>query len=102
MLYLRSAASIFGGLGRNDCKKVITQTLEGHQRSMIGNMYAKELLMDRSKFAEEVNRSATVDLIGMGVWVTSFVIQEIKDDNEYRNPPPPPFTLHAPLSHHRA
>jgi flotillin len=41
--------------------------------------------MDRSKFAEEVNRSATVDLIGMGVWVTSFVIQEIKDDNDYIN-----------------
>jgi flotillin len=85
MLYLKSAASIFGGLGRRDCKSVITQTLEGHQRSMIGNMYAKELLMDRSKFAEEVNRSATVDLIGMGVWVTSFVIQEIKDDNDYIN-----------------
>lgn len=83
MRYLKSAASIFGGLGRHECRQVIMQTLEGHQRSMIGNMYAKELLMDRTKFAEEVNRSATVDLIGMGVWVTSFVIQEIKDDNEY-------------------
>lgn len=81
--YLRSAASIFGGLSRNDCQQVITQTLEGHQRSMIGNMYAKELLMDRKAFAQEVNRSATVDLIGMGVWVTSFVIQEVSDDNEY-------------------
>ena len=30
-----------------------------------------------------MNRSATVDLIGMGVWVTSFVIQEVSDDNEY-------------------
>ena len=30
-----------------------------------------------------MNRSATVDLIGMGVWVTSFVIQEVADDNDY-------------------
>lgn len=81
--YLRSAASIFGDLSREACRAVITQTLEGHQRSMIGNMYAKELLMDRKAFAQEVNRSATVDLIGMGVWVTSFVIQDVKDDNEY-------------------
>ena len=35
---------------------------------MIGNMFAKELLalLDASKFADEVHRSATVDLIGMG------------------------------------
>lgn len=83
--YLRSAASIFGGLSRGECEQVITQTLEGHQRSMIGNMLAKELLMDRKAFATEVNRSATVDLIGMGVWVTSFVIQEVADDNDYIN-----------------
>lgn len=81
--YLRSAASIFGGLSRGECEQVITQTLEGHQRSMIGNMLAKELLMDRKAFATEVNRSATVDLIGMGVWVTSFVIQEVADDQGY-------------------
>ena len=45
--YLKSAASIFGGLSRDKCQEVITQTLEGHQRSMIGNMFAKELLMVR-------------------------------------------------------
>ena len=50
---------------------------------MIGNMFVKELLLDRSAFAEEVNRSATVDLIGMGVWITSYVIQEITDEKNY-------------------
>ena len=49
--YLKSAASIFGGLSRDKCQEVITQTLEGHQRSMIGNMFAKELLMVRRLFA---------------------------------------------------
>jgi len=81
--YLKSAASIFGGLSRYETANVITQTLEGHQRSMIGNMFVKELLLDRSAFAEEVNRSATVDLIGMGVWITSYVIQEITDEKNY-------------------
>lgn len=81
--YLKSAASIFGGLSRHETANVITQTLEGHQRSMIGNMFVKELLLDRSAFAEEVNRSATVDLIGMGVWITSYVIQEITDEKNY-------------------
>lgn len=83
--YLQSAASIFGGLKRSKTKEVITKTLEGHQRSMIGNMFAKELLLDRAKFADEVNRSATVDLIGMGVWITSYQLMTVTDEEGYIN-----------------
>lgn len=81
---LRTAAEMFGGLRRSECRNIIQQTLEGHQRSIIGNMNAREVVMDHDSFSGQVLSSATVDLIGLGVWVTSMIIQAVEDVNGYK------------------
>ena len=79
-----AAASMFGGLDRRTTEGIIKQTLEGHQRSMVGNITAKELLEDQQVFSDEVNFSARVDLIGLGVTIINFVLTLIDDNVGYK------------------
>jgi len=42
------------------------ETLEGHQRAILGSMTVEEVFQDREKFADEVLQTAAVDIGCMG------------------------------------
>ena len=59
----------------------IRDTLEGHLRSIIGQMELSTIVTDRSKFAETVQNNATRDLEEMGLEIVAFNIQGLTDSN---------------------
>lgn len=59
----------------------IRDTLEGHLRSIIGQMELSTIVTDRSKFAETVQKNATKDLEEMGLEIVAFNIQGLTDSN---------------------
>ena len=59
----------------------IRDTLEGHLRSIIGQMELSTIVTDRSKFAETVQNNATRDLEEMDLEIVAFNIQGLTDSN---------------------
>ena len=59
----------------------IRDTLEGHLRSIIGQMELSTIVTDRSKFAETVQTNATKDLEEMGLEIVAFNIQGLTNSN---------------------
>jgi len=57
--------------------------MEGHQRAIIGSMTMEALYSDRHEFANQVREVCKEDLLKMGMEVVSYVITDIKDNNEY-------------------
>merc|ERR1711994_1194293 len=80
---LRAAAEQFGGKEESEISKVAKETLEGHQRAIMGTMSVEEIYRDRKKFSSGVFKVASTDLINMGIMVISYTIKEITDDVGY-------------------
>ena len=80
---LRAAAEQFGGKEESEIAKVAKETLEGHQRAIMGTMSVEEIYRDRKKFSSGVFKVASTDLINMGIMVISYTIKEITDDVGY-------------------
>jgi len=80
---LRAAAEQFGGKSEDEIAQVAKETLEGHQRSIMGTMTVEEIYRDRKKFSDGVFKVASSDLINMGIAVISYTIKEISDDVGY-------------------
>ena len=59
------------------------QVLRGHLRAIVGTMTVSELIEDRNKFSAEVQGQAGTDLSKMGLSIVSFVINDIRDDQNY-------------------
>jgi len=72
-------------LGKSE-KEIINlamETLEGHQRAIMGTMTVEEIFQERKKFSTAVFEVASRDLINMGINVVSYTIKEITDDCKY-------------------
>jgi len=80
---LRASAEQFGGKSEEEIAKVAKETLEGHQRAIMGTMSVEEIYRDRKKFSSGVFKVASTDLINMGIMVISYTIKEITDDVGY-------------------
>ena len=59
------------------------ETLEGHQRAIMGTMTVEEIYRDRKKFSDSVFKVASSDLVNMGIMVISYTIKEVSDDVGY-------------------
>jgi len=61
-------------LGKNDDEitQVALETLEGHQRAIMGSMTVEEIYRDRKKFSKAVFEVASSDLVNMGITVVSY------------------------------
>jgi flotillin len=57
--------------------------LEGHLRSIVGNLTVEEINQNRDAFAQKVQELAAGDLANMGLKIISFTIREIADKNGY-------------------
>lgn len=80
---IATAAEQFLSLKEEEIKNIGTQTLEGHLRSIVGNLTVEEINQNRDVFAQKVQELAAGDLANMGLRIISFTIREIKDTNGY-------------------
>jgi len=74
---LKRACEHFLGMSKQEIRAVLQVTLEGHLRSILGQMTVEEIFQDRERFADQVADTATPDLGRMGVEIVSFVIFKI-------------------------
>ncbi|KAK2190352.1 hypothetical protein NP493_83g04042 [Ridgeia piscesae] len=80
---LRAACQQFLGKKNKEVQKIALETLEGHQRAIMGNMTVEEIYKDRKKFSLAVFDVASTDLINMGITVVSYTLKDIRDDEGY-------------------
>ena len=80
---LASACELFLGKSDSEVRKVAQETLEGHQRAIMGNMTVEEIYKDRKKFSKAVFEVASSDLVNMGIFVVSYTITDIRDSEGY-------------------
>lgn len=80
---IATAAEQFLSLKEDEIKRIATQTLEGHLRSIVGNLTVEEINQNRDAFAQKAQELAAGDLANMGLRIISFTIREIADKNGY-------------------
>jgi len=80
---IATAAEQFLSLKEDEIRRIATQTLEGHLRSIVGNLTVEEINQNRDAFAQKVQELAASDLANMGLKIISFTIREISDKNGY-------------------
>lgn len=80
---LHAACQQFLGKSETQIKKIALETLEGHQRAIMGTMTIEEIYQDRNKFSISVFEVASSDLVNMGISVISYTLKDIRDDEGY-------------------
>ncbi|KAL3313688.1 Flotillin-like protein 1 [Cichlidogyrus casuarinus] len=80
---LAAACEQFLGKAEYDIQEIAKETLEGHQRAIMGNMTVEEIYKDRKKFSKAVFEVASSDLVNMGISVVSYTLKDINDDQGY-------------------
>ena len=80
---IRTAAGQFLSKGRAELGNIALQTMEGHQRAMLGTMTVESIYQDREIFAKLVREVASSDMANMGLEIVSFTIRNIQDDEGY-------------------
>ena len=79
---LKIASSKFLGYSIHDIRQIITPVLEGNIREIISQTTLKELIQgDKKVFAEKVAENVAPNLRDMGLELTTFNIQNFKDNN---------------------
>lgn len=80
---LLAACEQFLGKSEDEVRQVALETLEGHQRAIMGGMTVEEIYKDRKKFSEQVFHVASSDLINMGITVVSYTLKDVRDEEGY-------------------
>lgn len=80
---IRTAAQQFLAKRPEEVGRIALQTMEGHQRAMLGTMTVEEIYQDRDAFARQVREVASTDMANMGLEIVSFTIRDIRDEQGY-------------------
>lgn len=80
---IRTAAQQFLSKTREEMGAIALQTMEGHQRAILGTMTVEQIYQDRESFAAQVLKVATPDMANMGLEIVSFTIRDIRDEVGY-------------------
>ena len=80
---LRAAAEQFGSKSTEEIIFVAKETLEGHQRAIMGTMTVEEIYRDRKTFSNRVFEVASTDLVNMGIMIISYTIKDVTDEVGY-------------------
>jgi len=80
---LAYAAEQFGGKPVDEILQICLETMEGHQRAIMGNMTVEEIYRDRKTFSKKVFEVASVDLHNMGISVISYTLKDVRDEVGY-------------------
>ena len=79
---MKKAAAKFIGYTTSDIAMVVTPVLEGNIREIISQIKLKDLIQgDKKVLAEKVAENVKPNLIDLGLELTTFNIQNFKDDN---------------------
>jgi len=84
---LRISSQLYLGKKLSDAAMMVEQvakeTMEGHQRAIIGNMTVEEMFRDKRKFSEEVTKTANIDMMKLGLQIVSYTVKQLYDNNGY-------------------
>lgn len=80
---LHAACQQFLGKTETQVHRIALETLEGHQRAIMGTMTVEEIYQDRKKFSKSVFEVASSDLVHMGISVISYTLKDIRDEEGY-------------------
>jgi len=80
---LKKACENFMGRSQREMEHILTSTLDGHLRGIVGQLTPTELFQNREKFADNVQDIASTDFAKMGIELISFQIQKIEDRVDY-------------------
>jgi len=80
---LLAACEQFLGKDSSQIRRVALETLEGHQRAIMGSMTVEEIYKDRKKFSRQVFEVASSDLVNMGITVVSYTLKDVRDEMGY-------------------
>ena len=83
---MKKAAAKFIGYSTEDIASVVTPVLEGNIREIISQIKLKDLIQgDKKVLAEKVAENVKPNLMDLGLELTTFNIQNFKDDNDVIN-----------------
>jgi len=77
------AAQHFLGEDIEKVRQSLKQTLEGHQRQILGTLTVEQIYKDRAAFSSKVREHVHEDLEHMGFQIVSYSIKELSDSNGY-------------------
>jgi flotillin len=77
------AAQHFLGEDLEKVRMSLKQTLEGHQRQILGTLTVEQIYKDRAAFSSKVREHVHEDLDHMGFEIVSYSIKELSDQNGY-------------------
>ena len=80
---LQKAAQNFLGKRPDQIQFLARETMEGHQRAIIGEMEVKDILKSRKVFASKVMEVALEDFKALGLVLVSYTLKDISDNNDY-------------------
>jgi flotillin len=80
---LRAAAEQFGSKCEEEIAHVAKETLEGHQRAMMGNMTVEEIYRERKTFSNAVFEVSKKDFVKFGMSIISYTLKDITDEVGY-------------------
>jgi len=80
---LLAACEQFLSKTEEQIQQVALETLEGHQRAIMGSMTVEEIYKDRKKFSKQVFEVASSDLVNMGITVVSYTLKDIRDEEYF-------------------
>jgi len=80
---IQLAAQHFLGDNEQAIKGAITQTLEGHQRQILGTLTVEEIYKDKNAFAQRIKEHVVSDLLNMGFELVSYTVTAIDDQDGY-------------------
>lgn len=80
---LNQACQVFLDKSDSQIQDICKETLEGHQRAIMGNMTVEEIYKDRMKFSAAVFEVASTDFVNMGITIISYTIKDVKDEHGY-------------------
>jgi len=78
-----AACEQFGDKSDDEVTNICLETMEGHQRAIMGNMTVEQIYRDRQTFSTKVFEVASVDLHALGIQVISYTIKGINDEVDY-------------------
>lgn len=69
----------------DDVRSMITESLQGNLREIIGTMDLKSICQDKSQFSTEVRKNAEQDMKELGIRILSFNVQNVNDKDDLIN-----------------
>eukprot|EP00935_MAST-01C_sp_MAST-1C-sp1_P000169 g169.t1 len=80
---IKIASQHFLGRKVDKIARALHETMEGHQRQILGTLTVEQLYRDRAAFSQSVRSHVNEDLNKLGFLLVSYTVTEIRDDQGY-------------------